>query len=80
MLLRRSWEKFKNNQFFTLRVKNPFNFFKKFVHVYKVNNSRADSKVFCQDLEMKTREQNRNDKQTEIERFDWSIERADKRA
>ena len=27
------------------------------------------------DLEMKTREQNRNNKQTEIERFDWFIER-----
>ena len=30
---------------------------------------------FSYDLEMKTREQNRNNKQTEIERFDWSIER-----
>ena len=28
---------------------------------------------------MKTREQNGNDKQTEIERFDWCIERTDKR-
>ena len=27
------------------------------------------------DLEMKTREQNRNNKRTEIERFDWFIER-----
>ena len=27
------------------------------------------------DLEMKAREQNRNDKRTEIERFDWFIER-----
>ena len=26
-------------------------------------------------LEMKTREQNRNNKRTEIERFDWFIER-----
>ena len=26
------------------------------------------------DLEMKTREQNRNNKQTEIQRFDWFIE------
>ena len=30
---------------------------------------------FLFDLEMKTREQNRNDKRTEIERFDWIIER-----
>ena len=30
---------------------------------------------FSHDLEMKTREQNRNNKQTEIERFDWFIER-----
>ena len=30
---------------------------------------------FSYDLEMKTGEQNRNNKQTEIERFDWSIER-----
>ena len=30
---------------------------------------------FSFDLEMKTREQNRNDKQTEIERLDWFIER-----
>ena len=29
---------------------------------------------------MKTREQNRNNKRTEIERFDWFIERTDKRA
>ena len=29
---------------------------------------------FSQDLEMKTRERNRNNKQTEIERFDWFIE------
>ena len=30
---------------------------------------------FSYDLEMKTREQNRNNKRTEIERFDWCIER-----
>ena len=30
---------------------------------------------FSYDLEMKAREQNRNDKRTEIERFDWFIER-----
>ena len=29
---------------------------------------------FSFDLEMKTREQNRNNKRTEIERFDWCIE------
>ena len=34
---------------------------------------------FSFDLEMKAREQNRNDKRTEIERFDWFIERTDKR-
>ena len=34
---------------------------------------------FSYDLEMKAREQNRNDKRTEIERFDWCIERTDKR-
>ena len=30
---------------------------------------------FSFDLKMKTREQNRNNKRTEIERFDWFIER-----
>ena len=30
---------------------------------------------FSYDLEMKTREQNRNNKRTEIERFDWFIKR-----
>ena len=30
---------------------------------------------FSYDLEMKTLEQNRNNKRTEIERFDWFIER-----
>ena len=34
---------------------------------------------FSYALEMKAREQNRNDKRTEIERFDWFIERTDKR-
>ena len=29
---------------------------------------------FSYDLEMKTREQNRNNKRTEIKRFDWFIE------
>ena len=32
-------------------------------------------KRFSYDLEMKTREQNRNNKRTEIERFDWFVER-----
>ena len=35
---------------------------------------------FSYDLEMKTREQNRNNKRTEIERFDWFIERIQTRA
>ena len=30
---------------------------------------------FSCDLQMKTREQNRKNKQTEIERFDWVIKR-----
>ena len=34
---------------------------------------------FSYDLEMKAREQNRNDERMEIERFDWFIERKDKR-
>ena len=34
---------------------------------------------FLYDLEMKTREQNRNNKRTEIERFDWFIERIQSR-
>ena len=48
-------------------------------------NSKGESHIgyllerFSDDLEMKAREQNRNDKRTEIERFDWFIERTDKR-
>ena len=34
---------------------------------------------FSYDLEMKTREQNRNNKRTEIERFHWFIERINTR-
>ena len=34
---------------------------------------------FSYDLEMKTREQNRNNKRMEIERFDWFIERTQTR-
>ena len=30
---------------------------------------------FSNDLEMKTRKQDRNNKRTEIERFDWFVER-----
>ena len=47
-----------------------------------VNNYRDRSitlsimlKQFSYDLEMKTREQNKNNKRTEIKRFDWFIER-----
>ena len=38
--------------------------------------SKGESQIeqFSYDLEMKTREQNRNNKRTEIERFDWFIE------
>ena len=34
---------------------------------------------FSYDLEMKTCEQNRNNERTEIERFDWFIERIETR-
>ena len=34
---------------------------------------------FSSDLEMKTHEQNKKSKQTEIERFDWFVERIQKR-
>ena len=34
-----------------------------------------DLKRFSYDLEMKTRVQNKNNKRTEIERYDWFIER-----
>jgi len=34
---------------------------------------------YSYDLEMKTREQNRNNKRTEIERFDWFTERMQRR-
>ena len=34
---------------------------------------------FSYDLETKTREQNRNNKKTEIERYDWFIERTQRR-
>ena len=41
--------------------------------IYLVKNYLIER--FSYDLEMKTREQNRNNKRTEIERFDWFIER-----
>ena len=43
----------------------------------KQDNIMGYSEVerFSYDLEMKTSEQNRNNKQTEIERFHWLIER-----
>ena len=44
------------------------------------NDFSTEIERFSYDLEMKAREQNRNDKRTEIERFDWFIERTDKRA
>ena len=41
-----------------------------------VNENRAKRiERFSYDLEMKTYEQNRNNKRTEIGRFDWFIER-----
>ena len=39
----------------------------------KLNNELLER--FSYDLEMKTREPNRNNKRTEIERFDWFSER-----
>ena len=47
-------------------------------HRIKLGTSIALER-FSYDLEMKAREQNRNDKRTEIERLDWFIERTDKR-
>ena len=38
------------------------------LHVFEIER-------FSYDLEMKTREQNRNNKRMEIEQFDWFIER-----
>ena len=41
--------------------------------MWRENQSEGCSRLqrFSHDLEMKTREQNRNNKRTEIERFDW---------
>ena len=47
--------------------------------LFYVNSVLKSLERFSYDLEMKAREQNRNDKRTEIERFDWFIERTDKR-
>ena len=50
-----------------------------FFHFWPVSSSSQcclpHLERFSYDLEMKTREQNRNKKRTEIERFDWFIER-----
>ena len=44
--------------------------------IQMVNENRAKRiERFSYDLEMRTCEQNRNNKRTEIERFDWFIER-----
>ena len=68
-------------QFFLLL---PFSFLKgNFICVYVITEKKIQEdnlERFSYDLEMKAREQNRNDKRTEIERFDWFIERTDKRA
>ena len=40
-----------------------------------LNNENLLQVRFSYDLELKTREQNRSNKRTEIERFDWFIER-----
>ena len=45
----------------------------------KVRKTFRQIERFSYDLEMKAREQNRNDERMEIERFDWFIERKDKR-
>ena len=41
----------------------------------KIAFMRCVIERFSYDLEIKAREQNRNNKRTEIERFDWFIER-----
>ena len=40
---------------------------------------RARIERFSYEIEMKTREQNRNNQRTEIERFDWLGERSDEK-
>ena len=44
-------------------------------HFYFNLNTLVQIERFSYDLEMKTREQNRNNKRTEIERFDWCMKR-----
>ena len=50
-----------------------------FFHLWPVSSSSQcclpQLERFSYNLEMKTREQNRNKKRAEIERFDWFIER-----
>ena len=41
--------------------------------------AHSTTERFSYDLEMKTREQNRNNKRMEIERFDWFIEQTQTR-
>ena len=43
-------------------------------YVHSATSFCSHGERFSYDLEMKTREQNRNNKRTEIERFDWLIE------
>ena len=49
--------------------------FKGFHDVHDELDTLKGIERFSYDLEMKTREQNRNNKRMEIERFDWFIER-----
>ena len=44
-------------------------------YVHSATSVCSHGERFSYDLEMKTRQQNRNNKRTEIERFDWFIER-----
>ena len=48
---------------------------RKVTHFLKYPTVTVKIERFSYDLEMKTREQNRNNKRTEIERFDWFVER-----
>ena len=49
-------------------------------HRWLISSRHRVIERFLFDLEMKTREQNRNNNLTEIERFDWFIERTQTRA
>ena len=48
-----------------------------YVHLSPLRSSRSFPSLerFSYDLEIKTREQNRNNKLTQMERFDWFIKR-----